>query len=224
VNIAIDGPAGAGKSTVARQVASRLKLLYIDTGAMYRALTYAAIHKDCPLNDEERLHRLLKSIDITLEASDKGQHVYLDGQDVTNEVRMPEVTDNVSQVSAYPSIRERMVELQRELARNKSVVMDGRDIGTHVLPDAELKIFLTASHEARAERRYHELLNRGIEADLSQLAVDIAERDRKDSERETAPLRQASDAVLLDTTGISIDEVVNRIVTLYLKVKEHAEA
>ncbi|WCK56061.1 (d)CMP kinase [Aneurinibacillus sp. Ricciae_BoGa-3] len=224
MNIAIDGPAGAGKSTVARQVASRLKLLYIDTGAMYRALTYAAIHRDCPLTDEERLHSLLESIQITLDALEDGQHVYVDGHDVTNEVRMPVVTDNVSQVSAYPSIRQRMVQLQRELARNKSVVMDGRDIGTHVLPDAELKIFLTASHEERAQRRYHELVNRGIEADLPQLAVDIAERDRKDSERETAPLRQASDAVLLDTTGISVDEVVNRIVTLYLQVKEHAEA
>ncbi len=222
MNIAIDGPAGAGKSTVAQQVAKRLHLLYIDTGAMYRALTYIALTRGCPLTEEHQLRRLLDDIQIELMSGENGQTVYVNGRDVTREIRTTEVTNHVSLVAAYPSIRERMVELQRNMAEKKSVVMDGRDIGTNVLPNADLKVFLTASHEERARRRYQELLERGIRANQSQLGLDIAERDRKDSQREIAPLKQAEDAILFDSTGLTIDQVVDRIVALYHEMKERA--
>lgn len=215
VKIAIDGPAGAGKSTVARRVAEQLGMLYIDTGAMYRALTYTALRASCPMDDEVALRTLLDQLKLVLDVTADGQRVYVNGEDVTDPVRTPEVTGYVSTVAAHPAVREKMTELQREMARARSVVMDGRDIGTHVLPDAELKIFLTASIEERALRRLRELEQRGVPAQLEQLTADIAERDRKDSERETAPLKQAEDALLVDTTGLCIDQVVERIVGLY---------
>ncbi|WP_172890894.1 (d)CMP kinase [Aneurinibacillus soli] len=215
VKIAIDGPAGAGKSTVARRVAEQLGMLYIDTGAMYRALTYIALRASCPMTDEAALRALLDQMKLVLDVTADGQRVYVNEEDVTDPIRTPDVTGHVSTVAAHPAVREKMTELQREMARARSVVMDGRDIGTHVLPDAELKIFLTASIEERAERRLRELEQRGIAADRGQLMADIAERDRKDSERETAPLKQAEDAQLLDTTGLGIDRVVERIVALY---------
>ena len=190
-------------------------MLYIDTGAMYRALTYAALRASCPVNDEVALRSLLDQLTLVLDVTADGQRVYVNGEDVTDPIRTPEVTGYVSTVAAHLAVREKMTELQREMARARSVVMDGRDIGTHVLPDAELKIFLTASIEERALRRLRELEQRGVVAQLEQLTAEIAERDRKDSEREIAPLRQAEDALLVDTTGLSIEQVVGRIVALY---------
>jgi CMP/dCMP kinase len=215
VNIAIDGPAGAGKSTVAQRVAKELGILYIDTGAMYRALTYMALVHKCSVENERQLYSLLEGMNLKLDLVNGYQHIYINDEDVTDVIRSNEVSSHVSAVAMHPSVRRTMVELQRQMARNQNVVMDGRDIGTHVLPEAELKIFLTASIEERAHRRYSELVQRGVRTDLKQLMHEIAERDRKDSEREAAPLRKAEDAVLLDTTGLDIDQVVRRIVEMY---------
>ncbi|WP_047152647.1 (d)CMP kinase [Aneurinibacillus tyrosinisolvens] len=215
MNIAIDGPAGAGKSTVAQRVAKELGILYIDTGAMYRALTYTALVHKCSVENERQLYSLLEGMNLKLDLVNGYQHIYINDEDVTDVIRSTEVSSHVSAVAMHPSVRRTMVELQRQMARNQNVVMDGRDIGTHVLPEAELKIFLTASIEERAHRRYSELVQRGVRTDLKQLMHEIAERDRKDSEREAAPLRKAEDAVLLDTTGLDIDQVVRRIVEMY---------
>ncbi|MFT9847540.1 (d)CMP kinase [Aneurinibacillus sp. REN35] len=215
MKIAIDGPAGAGKSTVAQRVAKRLGVLYVDTGAMYRAVTLTALRQSCPLEDEQGLRALLDSMELTLTISNGTQHVYVDGEDVTEAIRSLEVTRRVSTVAALPLVREKLVEMQRMIASRQDVVMDGRDIGTSVLPDAELKIFLTASIEERARRRLQELERKGMKADYAQLLHDIEERDRKDSERKMAPLKQAEDAVRVDTTGLSIDEVVDRIISLH---------
>lgn len=215
MKIAIDGPAGAGKSTVAQRVAKRLGVLYVDTGAMYRAVTLTAMRQACPLEDEQRLRSLLDAMELTLTISDGTQHVYVNGEDVTEAIRSLEVTRRVSTVAALPLVREKLVEMQRCMASRQDVVMDGRDIGTSVLPDAELKIFLTASIEERARRRLQELEQKGMEADYAQLLREIEERDRKDSERKTAPLKQAADAIRVDTTGLDIDEVVDRIISLH---------
>lgn len=215
MSIAIDGPAGAGKSTVAREVARKLKITYIDTGAMYRALTYAALQQSISLEDGEKLRQLLDSIDLSLHWVDGMQHISLNGADISQEIRSLEVSKNVSSVAKHPIIREKMVQLQQEMAQTQEVVMDGRDIGTHVLPEAQLKIFLTASIEERARRRYTELVEKGENPDLHQLEQDIAARDRMDSERETAPLRPASDSIMLDTTGMGINEVIDKIISLY---------
>jgi cytidylate kinase len=223
VKIAIDGPAGAGKSTVAQRVAKRLGMLYVDTGAMYRAATLTALTRGCSIEDEQCLRDLLDTIDLTLEIHDGMQRVYVDGEDVTEAIRSLEVTRRVSTVAAHPLVREKLVDMQRRIASRKNVVMDGRDIGTSVLPDAELKVFLTASIEERARRRLQELEQKGVKAEYGELLRDIEERDRKDSEREIAPLKQAKDAVLVDTTGCSIDEVVDRIVCLHReKIGERA--
>ncbi|AMA73596.1 cytidylate kinase [Aneurinibacillus thermoaerophilus] len=223
MKIAIDGPAGAGKSTVAQLVAKRLCVLYVDTGAMYRAVTLTALKQGCSVEDEHGLRELLDKMNLTLETKKGIQRVYVDGEDVTEAIRSPEVTRCVSTVAAHPLVREKLVEMQRKMASTQDVVMDGRDIGTAVLPDAELKIFLTASIEERARRRFQELEQKGITVDYSQLLHDIAERDRKDSERRTAPLKKAKDAVLVDTTGLTIEQVVDRIVELHReKVGERA--
>lgn len=213
--IAIDGPAGAGKSTVAREVARKLKITYIDTGAMYRALTYAALEKAISLEDGEKLRKLLDSIDLSLHWVEGVQHVTLNGVDISNEIRTIHVSQCVSSVAKHRIVREKMVQLQQGMAQTEKVVMDGRDVGTHVLPEAQLKIFLTASIQERARRRYQERIDKGESADLQQLEKDIAARDRMDSEREIAPLRPASDAIMLDTSGMGIDEVVNEIISLY---------
>lgn len=223
MKIAIDGPAGAGKSTVAQQVAKRLGILYVDTGAMYRAVTFTALARGYSIEDEHSLREMLDAIDLTLEIKNGVQHVYVDDKDVSEAIRSPEVTRRVSTVAAYPCVREKLVDMQRRIASCKDVVMDGRDIGTSVLPDAEVKIFLTASIEERARRRMEEFEKKGVQADYAELLRDIEERDRKDSERAIAPLKQAEDAIRLDTTGRSIDEVVDRIVTLYReKIGERA--
>ncbi|MEK3934761.1 (d)CMP kinase [Sporosarcina sp. FSL W7-1349] len=211
IQIAIDGPAGAGKSTVAKMAAEKLGFTYIDTGAMYRALTHKALTDHIDINDEDAMKRLLLHTDIHLLPSAKGQAVLLDGEDVSEAIRTQEVTKAVSAVAAHPSVRLLMVDKQRQLANNKGVVMDGRDIGTDVLPHAQLKIFLTASVEERALRRFKENDGRGIHTSLEQLQADISERDRADSERKASPLRQAEDAILVDSTSMTIGDVVEKI-------------
>lgn len=212
IRIAIDGPAAAGKSTIAKMTASKLGYTYIDTGAMYRALTYKAINQGIAMEDGEELCDLLRRIEILLVPSKEIQSVLVDGEDISEDIRTRQVTANVSAVAAHAEVRHLMVEKQRILASNGvGVVMDGRDIGTAVLPDAELKIFMTASVEERAKRRFIEDETRGNTATLKQLMNEISERDRADSERLESPLRQAEDAILVDTTSMTIEEVANKI-------------
>lgn len=214
INIAIDGPAGAGKSTVARRVADHLTFLYIDTGAMYRALTFKAIEKDVDLEDGPALKSLLDTTVIDLQVGESEQLVLIDHRDVTTDIRSSHVTNNVSFVARQSEVREEMVKRQKLLADRGGVVMDGRDIGTHVLPKSELKVFLSASVEERASRRYKELIENGIEADYDQIKDEIALRDKRDTEREVAPLVKASDAIEIDTTTMTISDVVDHILQL----------
>lgn len=212
INIAIDGPAGAGKSTVAKQVADQLGYVYIDTGAMYRAITLKALQKGINVHNEEQLAALLEQSEIRLEAGIDGQKVYIDNEDVTSAIRVREVTNQASVVASHEKIRLALQQLQRELARTKGVVMDGRDIGTYVLPDAEVKIFLSASITERAQRRFLELQQKGQPVSLSELQEEIRKRDERDSQREVAPLRKAEDALEIDSTGLTIEQVVQQIV------------
>jgi CMP/dCMP kinase len=213
INIAIDGPAGAGKSTVAKIVANRLGLVYIDTGAMYRALTWKALAQKVDLLDEQRLTELAGCTEITLALAPSGPIIVsCDDQDVSEEIRNQEVTGAVSTVASVAGVRRRMVELQQKMAAQGGVVMDGRDIGTHVLPNAEYKFFLTATLQQRARRRWLELKAKGQQIDLAVLEQQIAERDRLDSSREIAPLVAAADAIWIDTDTLSIEEVVEKIV------------
>ena len=208
--IAVDGPAGAGKSTVSKICAARLGYTYIDTGAMYRAVAWKTLQQKQPVTDELILS-VLPDIVIDLKYENGKTRVFVDGQEVTAEIRTPEINKIVSQVAMLGSVREKLVELQRKMAERGSVLMDGRDIATHVLPNADVKIFLTASIEERARRRAKELQEKGYDVKLEEIQRDIAARDKADSEREISPLMQAEDAVLLDTTALSIDEVVEKI-------------
>ena len=211
INIAIDGPAGAGKSTVARMVARDLGYVYVDTGAMYRAVTFKALEAGLPMDDDAAVGKLANALDIVLLPGKDGQQVVVNGMDVSSRLRTLDINRNVSYIARLESVRKQMAELQRRMALAKGVVMDGRDIGTHVLPNAELKVFLTATPRERAIRRYKELGDEpGIT--LDQLEREIAERDRLDQEREIAPLLQAPDARLIDSTGRTIDEVAEQIV------------
>ncbi|WP_456278523.1 (d)CMP kinase [Bacillus sp. AK128] len=214
ISIAIDGPAAAGKSTVAKQIAEQLTYIYIDTGAMYRSLTYKALEQNIDVHHEDDLSNVLTDTSIELKPSADGQLVYLDGVNVTNEIRSNAVTNLVSYVASHRLVREEMVQRQKNMALNGGVVMDGRDIGTQVLPHAEVKIFLLASVEERAKRRYDENIKKGIESNLEQLKVEIAQRDKLDSEREVSPLIKAHDAVEIDTTSLSISQVVDKIMTI----------
>lgn len=214
ISIAIDGPAAAGKSTVAKIVAEKLSYIYIDTGAMYRAITYKALMEGTDIRDEEKLVRLLKDTNIELMQESGRQTVFLDGKEVTKEIRDSKVTNCVSIIAAHGSIREEMVYRQQQLGKKGGVVMDGRDIGTKVLPDSELKIFLLASVDIRAERRHKENLEKGFPSDLMQLKEEIMLRDKNDSEREVSPLRKADDAIEIDTSSLTIEEVVSRIIDL----------
>lgn len=214
IAIAIDGPAAAGKSTVAKSVARSLSYIYIDTGAMYRALTLKANLLNINCHEEEPLLELLRKTKIDLKQDEKEQLVYMDDKEVTGEIRTEQVTKNVSYVAAHPNVRKEMVKRQQALAEGNGVVMDGRDIGTHVLPDAEVKIFLKASVEERAKRRYEENLKKGYPADLQKLQKEIERRDQLDSERDTAPLIKAEDAIEIDTTLLSINEVVQKILII----------
>lgn len=213
LQIAIDGPAGAGKSTVAKAVAKELNLFYVDTGAMYRAITYKAIQCDVALEDEGQVSQIAKTTEVVLDHTDQ-RTVWCDGEDVTQAIRSVEISRSVSMVAAYPGVRARLVELQRLEAMRGGVVMDGRDIGTHVLATADLKIFLTATPEERARRRWAELKQVGKEVPLEEVAQDMQKRDRYDSEREVSPLEPAQDATILDTTGLSVEEIVSQIVSL----------
>ncbi|QHT63880.1 (d)CMP kinase [Paenibacillus lycopersici] len=213
INVAIDGPAGAGKSTVARKVAEQLGYIYVDTGAMYRAVAYAAIGAGIGPDDSDKLGRLVQTLRIELAPGSEGQTVWLNGENVTSAIRTREVTLIVSQIASHEPVRLKLVGLQRALADSKGIVMDGRDIGTHVLPGAEVKVFLVASVEVRALRRFQELS--GDQAvPIEQLEREIAERDRSDERREISPLICAKDAEVIDSTELTIDQVVERILDL----------
>lgn len=208
--VAIDGPAGAGKSTVAQMAAKELGFTYIDTGAMYRAVAWKSLQQGKAVTDA-LINDVVKDIDIVLDYKEGKTRVFVDGTEVTSEIRTPEVTGIVSQVAALGPVRERLTDLQRKMATQGSVIMDGRDIATNVLPNADIKIFLTASIEERADRRYKEMKAKGYDVDLKKLQEEIAARDKADSEREISPLVQAEDAELLDTSDMSIEEVVKAI-------------
>ncbi len=211
INIALDGPAAAGKSTIAKLVAAKLSMVYVDTGAMYRAITY----KYLQLNKTENFSELVESTELSLTYDEeKGQRVILDNQDVTDYLRENDVTNHVSYVSSKESVRSFAVEKQQELAQQKGIVMDGRDIGTVVLPDADLKIYMIASVEERALRRQKDNELRDIQSTVEQLKKEIAERDHYDMNREISPLKKADDAITIDTTGMSIEEVTDKILTL----------
>lgn len=212
IQIAIDGPASSGKSTVAKIIAKEFGYTYLDTGAMYRAATYIALKHQLNEDNVEQLLGLLEQHPISFGRSEVGEQlVFVGDVDITHPIRENEVTNRVSTIAAIPVIREKLVALQQEIAQKGGIVMDGRDIGTVVLPQAELKVFLVASVDERAKRRYKENMAKGIETNLEKLKEDIAARDYKDSHRETSPLKQAEDAIYLDTTGLTIEEVVDKI-------------
>ena len=210
-NIAIDGPAGAGKSTIAKQVAKELGYVYVDTGAMYRALAVFFLKQGLKPEDTKSIAEVAKKAEINLQYENGVQQVYLNGENVTSLLREEEVGNMASVSSAIQEVRAQLLELQRELARTKDVVMDGRDIGTNILPNADVKVYLTASVATRANRRYLELQEKGIACNLQEIAHDIEERDHRDMNREIAPLRQAEDAVYIDSSDMSIEEVVEAI-------------
>ena len=211
LNVAIDGPAGAGKSTVAREVAARHGILYLDTGALYRAIGLFALEKGADTRDEAAIEALLPEIEVSLRFEEGEQHVLLCGRDVSDEIRTPDVSMAASDVSAIPAVREFLLALQRDIASENDCVMDGRDIGTVILPDADIKIFLTASAEERARRRVAQLAEKGIEADFSAIVEDIKRRDENDSTREISPLKPAPDAVVVDSTDMTFEQVVSYI-------------
>ena len=212
IQIAIDGPASSGKSTVAKIIAKEFGFTYLDTGAMYRAATYIALKHQLNEDNVEQLLGLLEQHPISFGRSEAGEQlVFVGDVDITHPIRENEVTNRVSTIAAIPVIREKLVALQQEIAQKGGIVMDGRDIGTVVLPQAELKVFLVASVDERAKRRYEENMAKGIETDLEKLKEEIAARDYKDSHRETSPLKQAEDAIYFDTTGLTIEEVVDKI-------------
>ena len=216
-NVAIDGPAGAGKSTIAKAVAKKLNLIYVDTGAMYRAMALYMLRHGVNLQDTEKIIENCKETDITIRYEDGVQVVFLNGENVNAFLRTEEVGKAASAVSAIPQVRKKLVELQHKLAAESDCIMDGRDIGTCVLPNAQTKIYLTASSEVRAKRRYDELAAKGEECDLEQIRADIEERDYRDMHREVSPLKQAEDAILVDTSEMTVDEVIEKIISLCKK-------
>lgn len=214
MNIAIDGPAGAGKSTIAKLVAKKLGYIYVDTGAMYRAIALALINSGTDVTDIDEVSKVLESVDISISYDNGVQQVFLNGENVTGRLRNEEVGNMASRSSAIPCVREKLLDLQRRLASENDVVMDGRDIGTNILPNAEVKIYLTASPEVRAKRRYDELILKGENPDIDKIEKDIIIRDKQDMERKIAPLKQAFDAVLIDNSDMSIDEVAGAILKI----------
>ena len=211
INIAIDGPAGAGKSTIAKMLAKELGYVYVDTGAMYRAMAYYFLQQGIDKEDEAVINAAVDGADVTIRYEDGSQKVLLNGADVTGSLRTEQVGNMASSTSVYPAVRVKLVALQQKLAKTADVIMDGRDIGTCVLPDAQVKIYLTASVETRAKRRYDELVEKGEPADRTKIEEDIKERDYRDMHREMSPLRQADDAVLVDSSDMSIEQVVSAI-------------
>lgn len=219
MNIAIDGPAGAGKSTIAKRLAKKLGFIYVDTGAMYRAMAYYFLQHNIDAKDENAIAAACPDVDVTITYENGEQQVLLNGENVNGVIRNEEVGNMASSTSVYPVVRKKLVELQRQLAKSADVIMDGRDIGTCVLPDAQVKIYLTASSVTRAKRRYDELTEKGVSCDLAEIEKDIIDRDYRDMHRETSPLRQAEDAVLVDSSEMNIDEVVDAIYQVYSEAK-----
>lgn len=213
IAIAVDGPAGAGKSTISKLLAKKLSINYIDTGAMYRAFTYKIISNNIDFDNRDEIINILNSTSIDFNDG----HIYLDNKIVDSEIRENYISKNVSYMAIIKEVREKMVDIQRKIAKNKSVVMDGRDIGTHVLPNAEFKFFITASVEERGKRRFEELQKKNININLQKLIEEIEKRDRIDSTRDISPLKKSSDAIEIDTTELTIDEVVNKIISLIEK-------
>ena len=214
-NVAIDGPAGAGKSTIAKMVAKKLGFTYVDTGSMYRAMALACLRAGLKATDEAEVCKVCEGLDVSLEYDENGaQQVILNGENVNAYIRTEEVGNMTSAIAVYGPVREKLVELQRKLGTKFDVIMDGRDIGTCVLKDAPVKIYLTASSRTRAERRYKELTEKGVECNLDDIEKDIIDRDYRDMNREISPLKQADDAVLVDSSNMGIDEVVNELVRI----------
>ncbi len=214
MKIAIDGPAGAGKSTISKAAAKRLGFVYIDTGAMYRGIGLAAVRRGIDTKDAQGVISILDQVEITIKHNEEGQQIFLNGENVSTEIRLPEISVAASNVAVIPEVRLKLVELQRALAEKEDVIMDGRDIGTYVLPDAEVKIFLSASVEERAKRRLAELIEKGVETDLEAVRADMEYRDKNDSGREFAPLKPAEDSIPLDNTSITIEEAVEFVCKL----------
>ena len=214
-SIAIDGPAGAGKSTIAKRAAAELGFIYVDTGAMYRSMALYFLRHGIKGDEEQRVSDACGDIEVSIEYENGEQQVILNGENVNDFIRTEEVSMMTSDTSKYPAVREKLLSLQRELAQKKNVIMDGRDIGTCVLPDADLKVYLTASSAERARRRYKEQAERGIQCDLGQIEKDMIARDGQDMNRAVSPLKQAEDAVLVDASDMTIDEVTAKIVSLY---------
>ena len=210
-NVAVDGPAGAGKSTIAKLVAKEKGYIYVDTGAMYRGLAIHFLKKGISPEDKEAVAKACIDADVSIVYENGVQQVYLNGENITGMLRTEEVGNMASKTSAIPAVREKLLELQKTLAREKDVIMDGRDIGTNILPNADVKIYLTASVETRAKRRYDELASKGESCDFDAIARDIKERDERDMTREIAPLKKAEDAILVDSSDMTIDEVVSKI-------------
>lgn len=219
MNIAIDGPAGAGKSTIAKRLAKKLGFIYVDTGAMYRAMAYYFLQHNIDAKDENAIAAACPDVDVTITYENGEQQVLLNGENVNGVIRNEEVGNMASSTSVYPVVRKKLVELQRQLAKSADVIMDGRDIGTCVLPDAQVKIYLTASSATRAKRRYDELTEKRVSCDLAEIEKDIIDRDYRDMHRETSPLRQAEDAVLVDSSEMNIDEVVDAIYQVYSEAR-----
>ena len=214
ISVAIDGPSGAGKSTVARAAAARMGYVYVDTGAMYRAIGLAVRRRGIAGEDTAGIIAALPTVDISLVYQDGVQHVLLNGEDVSEAIRTPEIAQYASMVSAVPEVRRFLLDVQRDMAKNSNILMDGRDIGTVILPDAPVKIFLTASAETRAERRYRELKEKGQQVTLEGVLADIQARDRQDTTRAVAPLRQADDAVLLDTSALDLEQSIAAVLRI----------
>ena len=212
-NVAIDGPSGAGKSTIAKLVAKEKGYIYVDTGAMYRALAVYFLEKGIAPEDRAGIIAAAGEAEVSIRYEEGVQQVYLNGENISSKLRAEEVGNMASKTSIIPEVRERLLELQRSLARERDVIMDGRDIGTNILPDADVKVYLTASVETRAKRRFDELTEKGLTCDYEEIAKDIRERDERDMNRETAPLRQAEDAVLVDSSDMTIEEVTAAIVS-----------
>lgn len=210
-NIAIDGPAGAGKSTIAKKLAKELGYIYVDTGAMYRAMAYHFLQNNIASDNESEIAKSCKNVDVSISYIDGEQQVLLNGQNISDKIRNEEVGNMASATSVYPVVRTKLVELQRQLASKENVIMDGRDIGTVVLPNANVKIYLTASSKVRAKRRFDELTAKGEDCNFDDIEKDIIDRDYRDMHRETSPLKQADDAILLDTSDMNIDQVVSRM-------------
>ncbi|WP_270642652.1 (d)CMP kinase [Limosilactobacillus mucosae] len=222
LQVAIDGPASSGKSTVAKIIAKRFGYVYCDTGAMYRSVTWAALENGIDVSDTKRVIDLARRIKITFEPGQPDQRVFVDGHEVTKDIRTEKIAANVSAVAAIPEVRAQMVEQQRQIAQAGGIVMDGRDIGTTVLPDAQVKVFLVASAHERARRRYEENLQKGLATQsLDELEAAIKLRDQKDSTRKVSPLTQAKDAILIDTTSLTIDQVVDEISALIKKNQDN---